>query len=125
MSNSKPSEGPQVDGPKNSNVRRAPRPEDGARDIAFATAATVGVAAVGVVVFEATLLPGLILGAAAALAPQYAPKLGSALRPRKAGAQGPTLSQLGAWTELIFQGTKILSYAHRTYNLLGRGPRFR
>lgn len=120
MSNSKLS-----DGPRDAAARIAASHSHGGRDIALATAATVGVAVVGAVVFEATLLPGLVLGAAAALAPQYAPKLGSALRPRKAGAQGPTLSQLGAWTELIFQGTKILSYAHRTYSLFGRGPRFR
>lgn len=51
------------------------------RDGAIATVATVGVVAVGAVIFEAALLPGLILGVAAALAPQYLPKIGSALNP--------------------------------------------
>lgn len=51
------------------------------RDTVIATAATVGVVAVGALVFEAALIPGLILGAAAALAPQVAPRLGSALNP--------------------------------------------
>lgn len=153
MSNSELSEQTHAADPKNSDVRPARKLDDSepqitgshsdsGRDIALATVATVGVVAVGAVVFEATLLPGLVLGAAAVLAPQYAPKLGSALRPRlggaepgrpglgqssarKAGAQAPTLSQLGVWAELIFQGTKIVSYAHRTYNLLGRGRRFR
>lgn len=51
------------------------------RDTAVATAATVGVVAVGAIIFEAALVPGLVLGVAAALAPQYLPKLGSALNP--------------------------------------------
>jgi hypothetical protein len=51
------------------------------RDDAIATAATVGVVAVGAIIFEAALLPGLILGVAAALAPKYLPKVGSALNP--------------------------------------------
>ncbi len=51
------------------------------RDTAIATAATVGVVAVGAVIFEAALIPGLVLGVAAVLAPQYLPKIGSALTP--------------------------------------------
>jgi len=50
-------------------------------DTGLATAATLGVVAVGALIFEAALLPGLILGAAAALAPSYLPKVGSALNP--------------------------------------------
>jgi hypothetical protein len=46
-----------------------------------ATVATVGVVGVGVAVFEAALLPGLVLGVAAMLAPKIAPKFGSALSP--------------------------------------------
>jgi hypothetical protein len=45
------------------------------------TAATIGVVGVGVLVFEAALLPGLILGVAATLAPKYVPKIGEALSP--------------------------------------------
>ncbi|MGO9429005.1 DUF5132 domain-containing protein [Rhodoblastus sp.] len=44
-----------------------------------ATVATVGVIGVGVAVFEATLLPGLVLGVAAMAAPKFVPKIGSAL----------------------------------------------
>lgn len=51
------------------------------RDTAIATAATVGVVAVGAVIFEVALIPGMVLGVAAVLAPQYLPKLGSALTP--------------------------------------------
>ena len=51
------------------------------RDTVIATAATVGVVAVGAVIFEAALIPGLALGVAAVLAPQYLPKIGSALNP--------------------------------------------
>jgi hypothetical protein len=54
---------------------------DNFRDTAIATVATVGVVAVGAVIFEAALLPGLALGVVAALAPQYAPTIGSALNP--------------------------------------------
>lgn len=46
-----------------------------------ATVATVGVVGVGVALFEAALLPGLVLGIAAVAAPKFAPKLGSALGP--------------------------------------------
>jgi|HubBroStandDraft_1064217.scaffolds.fasta_scaffold00077_51 hypothetical protein len=59
----------------------APEAETKERNTAVATAATVGVVAVGAVVFEAALIPGLILGVAAVLAPQYLPKIGSALNP--------------------------------------------
>ena len=46
-----------------------------------ATVATVGVIGVGVAVFEAALLPGVVLGVAAMMVPKFAPKLGSALSP--------------------------------------------
>jgi Protein of unknown function (DUF5132) len=46
-----------------------------------ATVATVAVVGLGVAVFEAALLPGVILGVAAMWAPQYFPKMGSALQP--------------------------------------------
>jgi hypothetical protein len=46
-----------------------------------ATAATVGVIGVGVAVFEAALLPGLVLGVAAILVPKYLPRMGPALTP--------------------------------------------
>ncbi len=46
-----------------------------------ATVATVGVVGVGVVLFEAALLPGLVLGVAAMAAPKFVPKIGSALAP--------------------------------------------
>jgi hypothetical protein len=45
------------------------------------TAATVAVVGVGVIVFEAALLPGLVLGVAAMLAPKVLPSLGAALNP--------------------------------------------
>ena len=44
-------------------------------------AATVGVVAVGALLIEATLLPGIAIGVAAILAPKYLPKLGSRLQP--------------------------------------------
>jgi len=49
--------------------------------VLVATAATVGVVGVGVAVFEAALLPGVVLGVAAMLVPKYLPRIGTALNP--------------------------------------------
>jgi Protein of unknown function (DUF5132) len=48
---------------------------------AVTVAATVGVVAVGVALFEVALLPGMVVGVAAMLAPKYVPKVGAALTP--------------------------------------------
>jgi uncharacterized protein DUF5132 len=45
------------------------------------TVATVVVVAAGAALFEAALLPGLVLGVAAVAAPKYLPRLGAALNP--------------------------------------------
>ena len=47
----------------------------------LATVAAVGVVGVGVAVFEAALLPGVVLGVAAMAAPKLLPRVGSALNP--------------------------------------------
>jgi len=47
----------------------------------LATVATVGVVGVGVLVFEAALLPGVALGVVAMAAPKLLPRIGSALNP--------------------------------------------
>ena len=44
-------------------------------------AAAIGVAAAGVALFEAALIPGMVIGAAAVLAPKYLPKLRRRLQP--------------------------------------------
>ena len=44
-------------------------------------AATVGVIAAGIALFEVTLIPGMAIGAAVLLAPKYVPKLRRRLRP--------------------------------------------
>jgi len=46
-----------------------------------ATAATVCVVGAGVLIFEAALLPGLVLGIATALVPKYLPRMGAAVSP--------------------------------------------
>jgi hypothetical protein len=48
---------------------------------AVTVAATVGVVAVGVALFEVALLPGMVIGVAAMLAPKYVPQMGAALSP--------------------------------------------
>ena len=58
------------------------RPETGAvlpddrNDEVVTVAATVGIVAVGVALFEVALLPGMAIGVAAMLAPKYVPKMG-------------------------------------------------
>jgi hypothetical protein len=70
-----------------SNGQHAAAPADepeeaqGGNDEVLATAATVGVVAVGALVFEAALLPGMILGVCAMLVPKALPKIGGALNP--------------------------------------------
>ena len=54
---------------------------EGEGDDFVAKAVTVGVVAVGVAIVESALLPGVVLGAAAVLAPKYFPKLGRRLQP--------------------------------------------
>jgi hypothetical protein len=46
-----------------------------------ATVATVAVVGIGAAVFEAALLPGIVLGAAAVYVPQFLPQIGAALNP--------------------------------------------
>lgn len=53
----------------------------GETDEFIVTAATIAAVGVGVVILEAALLPGLILGVAATLAPKYLPQVGGALTP--------------------------------------------
>ena len=51
------------------------------RNDMVATVATVAVVGVAAAVFEAALLPGIVLGVAAVAAPKYLPKMGAALNP--------------------------------------------
>jgi hypothetical protein len=51
------------------------------QDELVATAATVAVVGAGVIIFEAALLPGLVLGICTMLVPKYLPKIGSAVNP--------------------------------------------
>jgi hypothetical protein len=48
---------------------------------AATTAAVVGVVAVGALIFEAALIPGMILGVGAMLVPKVLPRLGEGLQP--------------------------------------------
>ena len=50
-------------------------------DSMLATAATVAVVGAGVLIFEAALLPGLVLGIAAMMVPQHLPKIGAIVNP--------------------------------------------
>ena len=49
-------------------------------------AATVGVICVGAALIEAALIPGIVIGVAAMLAPRALPKLGTAVEPMFRGA---------------------------------------
>jgi hypothetical protein len=60
----------------------AGRPETGDRsDDLMINAATVGVICVGAALFEAALIPGMIIGVAAMLAPKALPRIGAAIEP--------------------------------------------
>jgi hypothetical protein len=50
------------------------------------TTATVGVICVAAALFEAALIPGMVIGVAAMLAPKALPKLGTAVEPMFRGA---------------------------------------
>jgi hypothetical protein len=54
---------------------------DEGQDELLATAATVGVVGAGVLIFEAALLPGMVLGVVTMMVPKYLPRIGSALNP--------------------------------------------
>jgi hypothetical protein len=54
---------------------------DEGQDELIATAATIGVVGAGVLIFEAALLPGLVLGIVTMMVPKYLPKLSSAMNP--------------------------------------------
>jgi len=55
--------------------------DEPSREDLVATAATVCVVGAGVMIFEAALLPGLVLGVATMLVPKYLPKIGAAVNP--------------------------------------------
>jgi hypothetical protein len=80
----KKSDGPDPAGPKG---QFTPAPADAteatenSNDELMSTAATVGVVAIGALIFEAALLPGMVLGVCAMLAPKALPKVGTALNP--------------------------------------------
>jgi predicted CoA-binding protein len=69
------------------NAHLAPEPRDPIEDVQddqrnlLTTAATVAVVGVGVAVFEAALLPGVVLGVAAMLVPKVLPNVGTAIAP--------------------------------------------
>ena len=58
-------------------------PLDDATDssVLISTVATVGVVGIGIALFEAALIPGMIIGVAAAIAPTVAPKLSAGMEP--------------------------------------------
>jgi uncharacterized membrane protein len=65
-------------GPTSARVNAAAKPT---QDL-VATAAAIGAVAAGVALFEVALIPGLVIGGAAVLAPRYLPRFGKRLRPR-------------------------------------------
>jgi len=58
----------------------------GSGDDFTVAAATVGIICVGAALFEAALIPGMVIGVAAMLAPKALPKLGAAVEPAFRGA---------------------------------------
>jgi hypothetical protein len=62
------------------------------------TVATVAVVGIGAAIFEAAILPGLVLGVAAMCVPRFYPQIGSALR--------PLFKSTMRWTEQIREKTR-------------------
>jgi len=60
--------------------------EDASRDDLVASAATVGIICVGAALFEAALIPGMVIGVAAMLAPKALPRVSGAIEPAFRGA---------------------------------------
>jgi len=58
-----------------------PETEAGCSSDTVANVATIGVICVGAALFEAALIPGMIIGVAAMLAPKALPRLGAAVEP--------------------------------------------
>jgi hypothetical protein len=67
------------------NETTATEPTGSGDDIMVA-AATVGVICVGAALFEAALIPGMVIGVAAMLVPRALPRLGAAVEPVFRGA---------------------------------------
>ena len=63
----------------------SPQAGDDSRDF-LVDATTVGVICVGAALFEAALIPGMIIGVAAMLVPRALPRLGDAVEPAFRGA---------------------------------------
>jgi uncharacterized membrane protein len=69
-------------GPKPADVVSTPAGDAAGAGPDFVTAvATIGMIAAGVALFEVALIPGMLIGGAAVLAPRYVPKLRRHLRP--------------------------------------------
>jgi hypothetical protein len=56
-------------------------PAGWSRDDAIKTATTIGVVAIGAALIEVSLIPGLVIGVAATLAPKVVPRLGTSMQP--------------------------------------------
>jgi hypothetical protein len=67
----------------NAAAAEAPKVEQNgsAKDDGISSVAAIGIVAVGAALIEAALIPGIVIGVAAALAPKYVPQLGDKLRP--------------------------------------------
>src|SRR5215475_14793936 len=70
-----------VDGHNGSNPADPLEETHESQDELIATAATVCVVGAGVLIFEAALLPGLVLGVATMLVPKFLPRMGAAMSP--------------------------------------------
>ena len=88
-------------------------------DTAVATVATVAVVGVGVIAFEAALLPGLALGVVTMLVPKFLPKIGTALSPVvKSTVKGAY--RVGQKTKEVFAETRGARTRHRCRGEGGR-----
>jgi hypothetical protein len=100
----------------------------GLSDESIATITSVAVVGIGAAVFEAALIPGIVIGAAAMWLPSHYPKVGATVDPllRTAAGSANTLSAAAA----VFDVASGLgrfglrgSPTHRAFSMLGWGLR--
>jgi hypothetical protein len=70
-----------AEGERLAQAEPAAKGSSSARHDATTSAVAIGVVVVGAALFEVALVPGIVLGVAAAFAPKYLPKLGERLQP--------------------------------------------
>jgi hypothetical protein len=85
---------------------------------AMATVATVAVVSIGAALFEAALLPGIVLDVAAMWLPRYYPKMGTALKPLFKSTSGADTQCGGVFVEFSLPGRSTWTPRPQTASII-------